>query len=77
MDTTSLALSVAWLDAFRRAQSEMLQRFVRQVPQAQPSRADRMLTDVIQSAIAQGGAGPQQVTPAASRSSAHLVDRLA
>ncbi|HVY57199.1 MAG TPA: hypothetical protein VHA77_05055 [Xanthobacteraceae bacterium] len=79
MDPTSTALTVAWLDAFRRAQSADLQRFLQKVPQAQPSRADRTLTDVIQSAITAGGAGPQQVAPvdATPDASPHVVDRLA
>ncbi|MFD2181957.1 hypothetical protein [Rhodoplanes azumiensis] len=56
-------LTAAWLDAVRRAQSDMTQRFARQVPQSQPSYQERTLGDVIERAIKAGGAAP----PAESR----------
>lgn len=75
MDSTGL--TVAWLDAFRRMQSEATQRFARQVPQSQPSRDERALTDVIASAIAAGGAGPQQVGGGDPAKATRLLDKLA
>lgn len=51
-------LTVAWLDAVRRAQSDMTQRFARQVPEAAASYQERTLTDVIERAIKAGGAAP-------------------
>lgn len=56
-------LTAAWLDAVRRAQSDMTQRYVRQVPESQPSYQERTLGDVIERAIKAGGAAP----PAESR----------
>ncbi|MBK5959054.1 hypothetical protein CCR97_12660 [Rhodoplanes elegans] len=57
-------LTAAWLDAVRRAQSDMTQRYARQVPESQPSYQERTLGDVIERAIKAGGAAP----PAESRS---------
>lgn len=56
-------LTAAWLDAVRRAQSDMTQRYTRQVPESQPSYQERTLGDVIERAIKAGGATP----PAESR----------
>ena len=72
MDPTGL--TVAWLDAFRRMQSEAVQRFARQNPHPEPLRAERTLTDVIAGAIASGGAGPQQVGGEDPSKPARLLD---
>lgn len=56
-------LTAAWLDAVRRAQSDMTQRYARQVPESQPSYQERTLGDVIERAVKAGGAAP----PAESR----------
>jgi uncharacterized protein (DUF2267 family) len=75
MDPISTALTVAWLDAVRRAQSADLQRYLQQTPQAAPARDERTLTDVIERVIESGGASPDQA-PAQQASSPYLVDRL-
>lgn len=51
-------LTAAWLDAVRRAQSDMAQRFARQAPDTAPSYQERTLTDVIERAVKSGGAVP-------------------
>ncbi len=56
MDTISTSLTVAWLDAFRRVQSDSYRRLVAEMPQMVPSRAERTLTDVVESGIVSGGA---------------------
>jgi hypothetical protein len=83
VDTT--ALTHAWLDAVYRARSPAYQHFIQQVPQGKPSRADRTLSDAIESGLQDAGVKPlpttDQVQPASaseatSASTAH-VDRLA
>jgi hypothetical protein len=69
MDTTSTALTGAWLDAVRRAQSEMVQRLAQIAPQSRPSRAERTLSDVIESAVQSGGAAPPRQSAVESASS--------
>lgn len=66
-------LTVAWLDAVRRAQSDMVQRYARQAPTSQPSYQERTLTDVIERAVKAGGAAP----PAESRTIDDAVRRTA
>jgi hypothetical protein len=51
-------LTAAWLDAVRRAQSDMTQRFARQAPDTAPTYRERTLTDVIERAVKSGGAAP-------------------
>lgn len=51
-------LTAAWLDAVRRAQSDMTQRFAKQAPDTAPSYQERTLTDVIERAVKSGGAVP-------------------
>jgi hypothetical protein len=58
MDPISTALTVAWLDAVRRVQSERVQHLEEVMPQSQPARGERTLTDVIASGIESGGAAP-------------------
>jgi len=77
MDPISTALTVAWLDAVRRAQSADLQHYLQQAPQTAPSRDERTLTDVIQRAIENGGASPDQAPAPQASQSPYLVDRLA
>lgn len=72
MDITATALTVAWLDAVRRVQSDAVRRFRDQVPQVEPAADERMLTDVIESALVNGGMQLQD--PAAGP---HQVDKLA
>jgi len=80
MDTT--ALTTAWLDAVYRSRSAAYQHFIREVPQAKPSRADRTLTDAIESGLEDAGAKPLptinqvQPAPASNAASAPHVDRL-
>lgn len=77
MDTTSTALTGAWLDAVRRAQSEMVQRLAQIAPQSRPSRAERTMTDVIESALRSGGAAPPRQSAAEPASSPpQMIDRL-
>lgn len=67
MDPTSTLLSVAWLDALRRAQSDTVQRLQQIAPQTKPSHHERTLTDIIESGLKHGGAAPvptQAVEPA-------------
>jgi hypothetical protein len=61
MDPISTALTAAWLDAVRRVQSDRVQHLEEVMPQSQPSRADRTLTDVIASGLESGGAAPPTV----------------
>jgi len=82
MDTT--ALTTAWLDAVYRTRSAAYQHFVEQVPQAKPLRADRTLSDSIESGLKDAGAKPlptvNQVEAALASDTAstqHVVDRLA
>ena len=58
MDPISTALSVAWLDALRRAQSDMVQRLQDIAPQTKPGYSERTLTDVIESGLKHGGTAP-------------------
>jgi hypothetical protein len=58
MDPISTALTAAWLDAVRRVQSERVQHLEEAMPQSQPARGERTLTDVIASGIESGGAAP-------------------
>ena len=80
MDTT--ALTTAWLDAVFRARSATYQHFIQEVPQAKPARADRTLSDAIESGLQDAGAKPlptiNQVQPASASepASAQHVDRL-
>jgi hypothetical protein len=87
MDPVSMALTTAWLDAVRRIQSEQIQRYLQQSPQAAPSRDERTLTDVIERVLKSGGAGPEQAPGAEPMSkqqqeerpqqqAAHRVDML-
>jgi hypothetical protein len=59
MDPISTSLSVAWLDALRRAQSDMVQRLQQVSPQTKPGYSERTLTDVIESGLKHGGAAPK------------------
>lgn len=85
MDPVSMALTTAWLDAVRRIQSEQIQRYLQQSPQAAPSRDERTLTDVIERVLKSGGAGPEQAPGPApeaedqqqpQQQAAHRVDML-
>jgi len=58
MDPVSTALTAAWLDAVRRVQSDRVQHLEEIMPQSQPTRDERTLTDVIASGIESGGAAP-------------------
>jgi hypothetical protein len=58
MDPISTALTAAWLDALRRAQSANVQRLEQIAPQTKPSYTERTLTDVIESGLKHGGAVP-------------------
>ncbi|RAI45742.1 hypothetical protein [Rhodoplanes roseus] len=51
-------LTAAWLDAVRRAQSDMTQRFAKVAPDTASSYQERTLTDVIERAVKAGGATP-------------------
>jgi len=75
MDPISVALATAWLDAVRRVQAQSLRSFVEQIPQAEPARPDRTLTDLLESALIDAGGRPQQVAAAEEAASTHLVDR--
>ena len=75
MDPVSIALTTAWLDAVRRVQSEDLQRYLQQSPQAAPARDERTLTDVIERVIKDGGASPSQAPGSVAQpQSPHQVD---
>jgi len=80
MDTT--ALTNAWLAAVYRTRSPAYQHFIQEVPGAKPSRADRTLTDAIESGLQDAGAKPlptinQAAAGSASEAtSAQHVDRL-
>lgn len=63
MNPISTALTAAWLDALRRAQSANVQRLQQIAPQTKPDYTERTLTDVIESGLKHGGAAPP--TPAA------------
>jgi hypothetical protein len=81
MDPISTALTAAWLDAVRRVQSESIQHFLEQAPQAAPSHDERTLTDVIERVIKNGGAGPEQAPgyepePTPQQQDPHRVDML-
>jgi hypothetical protein len=89
MDTT--ALTTAWLGAVYRTRSAAYQHFVEQVPQAKPLRADRTLSDAIESGLKDAGAKPlptvnqveatsnqAEAAPASDAASTqHVIDRLA
>ena len=77
MDTISTALSAAWLDAVRRAQSEMYRNLTKQLPQTAPSYPERKLTDVIERALIHGGLEPDRRTAKPAKGEpGHIVDRL-
>lgn len=71
MDAASLTM--VWLDAFRRVQSDSYRRMIAEMPQLVPSRADRTLTDVVESVIVSGGA-KRVAESVESAQSGHLVD---
>jgi hypothetical protein len=73
MDVTSTALTAAWLDAVRRAQSEPVQRLARVAPQTAPAYDERMLTDAIERVLESGGMRPQTDRPAPA-ANGHKVD---
>ncbi|CAL8974358.1 hypothetical protein GJ689_16395 [Rhodoplanes serenus] len=62
-------LTAAWLDAVRRAQSDMSRRVQKQAPDTAPSYHERTLTDVIERAVKSGGAAPvaESQAPAAAQ----------
>jgi hypothetical protein len=66
MDPVSTALTAAWLDAVRRVQSDRVQHLEEVMPQSQPTRGERTLTDVIASGLESGGAAP--LTPGEAES---------
>ncbi|NVO13223.1 MAG: hypothetical protein HXX10_04230 [Rhodoplanes sp.] len=68
-------LTAAWLDAVRRAQSDMTQRFARQAPDAAPSYRERTLTDVIERAVKSGGAAPPPESKAAAQPASTATER--
>jgi hypothetical protein len=76
MDIISTALTQAWLDAVRRAQSERLRSFREQAPEASVSASERTLTEVIESALVRGGVQPPE-TLAPADSAANQVDKVA
>lgn len=59
MDPISTSLSVAWLDALRRAQSDVVQRLQKVAPQTKAGYSERTLTDVIESGLKHGGVTPK------------------
>ncbi|EJW13356.1 hypothetical protein A33M_3776 [Rhodovulum sp. PH10] len=67
-------LTVAWLDAVRRAQSDTAQRLQAQLPQAAASYEDRTLTDVIERAVESGGAEPPPESRVPTDGRGKLVD---
>jgi hypothetical protein len=76
MDPTSIGLTVAWLAAVSRAQSQAVRDFAQQVPPV-PLARQRTLSDMIESALVTAGAGPPPVAPGGDAGATHLVDRLA
>lgn len=74
MDPISTALTAAWLDALRRAQSANIQRLQQIAPQTKPDYAERTLTDVIERGLKSGGAAPQQAQSVAQTGKIHKVD---
>jgi hypothetical protein len=71
MDTS--ALTTAWLDAVYRTRSAAYQNYVDQVPQTKQSRADRTLTDTIESVLKDGGAKPLETINPIQPSAASAV----
>ena len=81
MDPIATALTAAWLDAVRRAQSERIQRLEAIMPTPAPAGGERPLTDVIEGGLKSGGAAPlaesdPRTGDRAGRPSIHLVDVL-
>jgi hypothetical protein len=64
MDPISTALTAAWLDAVRRAQSERVQKLEEIAPGARVAHDERGLTDAIERGIKSGGAAPISTTEA-------------
>lgn len=76
MDPISTALSIAWLDAIRRSQSDATQRLQEIAPQTRPSRNERTLTDVIESGLKHGGSAPLQADDAQPTGQGRNLDIL-
>lgn len=76
MDPISSALTVAWLDALRRAQSANVQRLQQVAPQTKPSYSERTLTDVIERGLKLGGAAPQQTQSVDQANNTQKVGQL-
>ena len=74
MDPISTALTVAWLDAVRRLQSEALAAERSLVPPVADTGPPETLTAAIEGALRSGGAGADPGRPSTS---AGLVNRLA
>lgn len=74
MDPVSIALSTAWLDAVRRAQSESAQRLEEVAPHP---RNERSLTQIIEGALKSGGMKPVNSKANLPPGIGRLLDKLA